>query len=175
MRKQQTSTDQPESTWDPCSRPCCVKPLPTTAIKVPASKELLLPDWECLRVSKYIKLLCHQLICYDKYAHYLWILLGHRCWPFFLYTWTSEQFKTTTESVWIAMNGPQSRPPVTGPESGVTNEIPRRGKSRTGKASASTKQSNEQLLKQEFAMSNCSRKQLKRNSAQKAPKSRKKT
>lgn len=31
--------------WDPCSRPCCVKPLPTTAIKVPASsKELLLPD-----------------------------------------------------------------------------------------------------------------------------------
>ena len=44
------------------------------------------------------------------------------------------------------MNGPQSRPPVTGPESGVTNEIPRRGKSRTGKASASTKQSNEQLL-----------------------------
>ena len=101
MRKQQTSTDQPESTWDPCSRPCCVKPLPTTAIKVPASKELLLPDWECLRVSKYIKLLCHQLICYHKYAHYLWILLGHRCWlmlPLYLNFWTVQNY------FWIGLN-----------------------------------------------------------------------
>ena len=74
-----------------------------------------------------------------------------------------------------SMNGPQSRPPVTGPESGVTNEIPRRGKSRTGKASASNKQNNMQMLKQEFAVRNGSQKQLKRNCARKAPKSRKKT
>ena len=110
--------------------------------------------------------MCHQLICYDKYAHSLWILLGHRCWlmlPLYLNFWTVQNY------FWIGLNSQWMAH-----KAGLQLQAQSLGWQMKSRDVARAAQ--ERLQPQpNKAMSNRSRKQLKRNSSQKAPKSRKKT